>query len=111
VLLNDIDDVIDSLIDPTTTRSAVAADDEFTRWKQCERRVEKDSEYANNPIQYWLSLQDRYPRLSKLALNVLSILALSCECKRMFSELRDLLEPRQRAIQPQLLAAIQCVRR
>jgi hypothetical protein len=29
----------------------------------------------------------------------------------MFSELRDLLEPRRRAIQPQLLAAIQCVRR
>jgi hypothetical protein len=29
----------------------------------------------------------------------------------MFSELGDLLEPRRRAIQPQLLAAIQCVRR
>ena len=29
----------------------------------------------------------------------------------MFSELSDLLEPRRRAIQPQLLAAIQCVRR
>jgi hypothetical protein len=29
----------------------------------------------------------------------------------MFSELSDLLEPRRRVIQPQLLAAIQCVRR
>ncbi|KAH8696781.1 hypothetical protein GQ44DRAFT_719006 [Phaeosphaeriaceae sp. PMI808] len=29
----------------------------------------------------------------------------------MFSELGDLLEPRRRTIQPQLLAAIQCVRR
>jgi hypothetical protein len=29
----------------------------------------------------------------------------------MFSELSNLLEPRRRAIQPQLLAAIQCVRR
>jgi hypothetical protein len=29
----------------------------------------------------------------------------------MFSELGDLLEPCHRAIQPQLLAAIQCVRR
>jgi hypothetical protein len=28
----------------------------------------------------------------------------------LFSELGDLLEPRQRAIKPQLLAAIQCVR-
>jgi hypothetical protein len=73
--------------------------------------VEKDTEDANNLIKYWLSLRDRYPRLSKLALDVLSILALSCECERMFSELGDLLEPRRRAIRPQLLAAIQCVRR
>jgi hypothetical protein len=29
----------------------------------------------------------------------------------MFSELSNLSEPRQQAIQPQLLAAIQCVRR
>jgi hypothetical protein len=29
----------------------------------------------------------------------------------MFSELGDLLQPRRRGIQPQLLAAIQCVRR
>lgn len=29
----------------------------------------------------------------------------------MFSELGDLLEPRRRCISPQLLAAIQCVRR
>ena len=29
----------------------------------------------------------------------------------MFSELGDLLEPRRRAIKPQLLAALQCVRR
>ena len=56
-------------------------------------------------------MRDRYPQLSKLALDVLSILASSCECERMFSELGDLLEPRRRGIQPRLLAAIQCVRR
>jgi hypothetical protein len=56
-------------------------------------------------------LQDRYPSLSKLALNVLSILASSCEFKRLFSELGNLLEPRCRGISPELLAAIQCNRR
>ena len=56
-------------------------------------------------------MRDRYPRLSRLALDVLSIPASSCECERMFSELGDLLEPRRRGMQPQLLAAIQCVRR
>ena len=40
-----------------------------------------------------------------------AILASSCECERLFSELGDLLEPRRRSISPQLLAAIQCDRR
>jgi hypothetical protein len=56
-------------------------------------------------------LRDRYPNLSQMAIDVLSIPASSCECERMFSELGDLLEPRRRQISPQLLAAIQCVRR
>jgi hypothetical protein len=56
-------------------------------------------------------MRDCYPSLSKLALDVLSILASSCECERLFSELGDLLEPRRRRLGPQLLAAIQCVRR
>jgi hypothetical protein len=53
---------------------------------------------------------DCYPSLSKFALDVLSILASSCECERLLSKLGDLLEPRQRRLGPQLLAAIQCVR-
>ena len=56
-------------------------------------------------------MRNCYPSLSKLALDVLSIPALSCECERLFSELGDLLEPRQRRLGLQLLAAIQCVRR
>ena len=46
-----------------------------------------------------------------MAIDILSVPASSCECERMFSELGDLLEPRRRAISPQLLAAVQCVRR
>jgi hypothetical protein len=109
VLSSDMDDAIDSLIDPTTGDDNAAADDECERWKRSEPRAEKGTEHANNPIQYWVALRDRYPSLSRLALDVLSIPASSCECERMFSELGDLLEPRRRAIQPQLLAAIQCV--
>ena len=106
-----MDDAIDSLIDPTAAADYGAAEDEYDRWRRSEPRAEKGTEHANNPIKYWIGLRDRYPSLSKLALDVLSIPASSCECERMFSELSDVLEPRRRAIQPQLLAAIQCVRR
>jgi hypothetical protein len=110
VLSNNIDNAINGIIDPTTTvDDDKAADDEFTQWKLCKRRVDKGTEHANIPIKYWLFMRDCYPCLSKLALDVLSIPASSCECERMFSELGDLLEPCQRGIQPQLLAAIQCV--
>jgi hypothetical protein len=112
VVTNDIDDAIDSLIDPKATSSASADDlDEYERWKRWEPRAEKGSEAANNPIQYWIQQRDRYPRLAQLAIDVISAPASSCDCERMFSELGDLLEPRRRAISPQLLAAIQCVRR
>jgi hypothetical protein len=106
-----MDDAIDSFVSPSAPADNSTGNDEFDRWKRNELRTEKGTEHANNPIKYWVTLRDRYPSLSQLALNVLSIPASSCECERMFSELSNLLEPRRRAIQPQLLAAIQCVRR
>ncbi|KAG9379951.1 Dimer-Tnp-hAT domain containing protein [Pyrenophora tritici-repentis] len=110
VISNDMDEAIDALINPSSSDEASAAEDEYTRWKRSEPAAERGTEYANNPIKYWVAVRDRYPSLSKLALDVLSIPASSCDCERMFSELGDLLEPRRRCIKPQLLAAIQCVR-
>ena len=79
--------------------------DEDTRWK-----LEPWVPSVDNPITYWLSLRRDYPNLSRLALDVLSIPASSCDCERMFSELGDLLGPRRRRISSKLLAAIQPVR-
>jgi hypothetical protein len=109
-LSNDLDDAIDSLCDPGQVADT-KQEDKYARWNRCELVAEKDSPNALNPIQYWIGLRNRYLNLSRLALDVLSITASSCECERMFSELGDLLEPRRRSISPQLLAAVQCVRR
>jgi hypothetical protein len=111
VIPSDIDDAIDSILNPSTASSLTADEDEFKRWKRSEPAAERGTEHADNPIKYWVSMRDCYPSLSKLALDVLSIPASSCECERLFSELGDLLEPRRRRLGPQLLAAIQCVRR
>ncbi|PZD22238.1 Dimer-Tnp-hAT domain containing protein, partial [Pyrenophora tritici-repentis] len=96
VISNDMDEAIDALINPSSSDEASAAEDEYTRWKRSEPAAERGTEYANNPIKYWVAVRDRYPSLSKLALDVLSIPASSCDCERMFSELGDLLEPRRR---------------
>jgi hypothetical protein len=73
--------------------------------------VGQDSPANKHPIKYWLGIRDQYPNLTKLAIDVLSIPASSCECEQVFSELGDLLEPCRRNIGPELLAAIQCIRR
>ncbi|KAI1526629.1 Dimer-Tnp-hAT domain containing protein, partial [Pyrenophora tritici-repentis] len=82
-------------------------EDEYEAWK----RSEPIASEGVDPIKYWVGLRDRYPSLSKFAIDMLSIPGSSCECERLFSELGDLLEPRRRSISPQLLAAIQCDRR
>jgi hypothetical protein len=109
-LSNDFDDAIDSLCNPMRALTNIN-EDEYTRWKRCELVAEKDSPNAFNLTQCWIELCEQYPNLSRLALDVISIPAPSCECERMFSELGDLLEPRRRNITPHFLAAIQCVRR
>jgi hypothetical protein len=103
---SDIDDAIDSILNSSTASSLTADKDEFKKWKRCEPAAERGTEHADNPIKYWVSMQHCYPSLSKLALDVLSIPASSCESEHLFSELGDLLEPRQRLLGPQLLAAI-----
>lgn len=111
MISSDIDDAINSILNPSTASSLTTDEDEFIRWKRSEPVAKRGTEHAENPIKYWVGMCDYYPSLSKLALDVLSIPASSCECKRIFSELGDLLEPRRRHLGPQLLAAIQCVRR
>jgi hypothetical protein len=100
-----------TILNPSTASSLTADKNEFKRWKRSEPVAERGTEHADSPIKYWVSMCDCYPSLSKFALVVLSIPASSCECERLFSELGDLLEPRLRRLGPQLLAAIQCVRR
>lgn len=55
-------------------------------------------------------MRSKYPGLSQFAIDILTIPASSCECERLFSELGDLLEPKQQAIGSKLLAALQLIR-
>jgi hypothetical protein len=85
--------------------------DEFENWKRFEPKwTQEQYKAGGNPVQYWINIRPKYPHLAAFAIDILTIPASSCDCKRMFSELGDLLEPKRRAIGSQLLAAIQLVR-
>ena len=45
-----------------------------------------------------------------MALDILTILAISDDCERAFSEAGDLLEPRRLRLRPDIIAALQCNR-
>jgi hypothetical protein len=88
-------------------------DDEFSneyeRWRRLKPRWTNTQLKTDCPIKYWVALRHKYPTLSRFAIDILSIPAASSECERMFSEVGDLLAPRQHCIGPQLLAALQCI--
>jgi len=48
--------------------------------------------------------------LSQMALDMLSIPPLSCDCERLFIELGDMLEPRCARMRRDIIAALQCTR-
>jgi hypothetical protein len=85
--------------------------DQLSRWRRFEPAwTSAQFESSSTAVSYWMALRPKYPELSQLAIDVLSIPASSCECERMFSQLGDLLEPRRRKIGSQLLAALQCIK-
>ena len=73
----------------TTTQSA---QDEFERWF-AEDPLDKNHPLAEEPIAYQLQEQSKYPQLSQLALDILTIPASSADCETTFSEAADMLEP------------------
>jgi hypothetical protein len=83
--------------------------DEYCEWAQI-APVGKGDPAIADPIGYWMNRRQQYPRLSRFALDILSIPASSAECERLFSELGDLLEPRRSSLSSDTIAATQCIK-
>ena len=111
-LSSGINDAINALVNAEPYSIVEVTEmDELERWRRFELRwTQEQFEQGSNPVSYWISLRPKYPNLARMAIDILTIPASSCECERLFSELGDLLEPRRRKIGSQLLAAIQCIR-
>lgn len=58
-------------------------DNEYARWYA--RSVEPGAGAVSDPIQYWHNQRERYPKLSRMALDFLTIQSMSAECERLFS--------------------------
>ncbi|RKK77084.1 hypothetical protein BFJ70_g17600 [Fusarium oxysporum] len=62
--------------------STHAVGDEYSDWF---RDVHKSDQNILDPISYWYEKREEYPRLSQMALDVLSVLPMSADVERLFS--------------------------
>jgi hypothetical protein len=65
---------------------------------------------VEDPIKWWLDNKGRFPQLSQLALEVLSIPSCSTECERCFSEAACVLGKQRHATGWDTLGQLQCVK-
>ncbi|KFA81821.1 hypothetical protein S40288_09571 [Stachybotrys chartarum IBT 40288] len=63
-----------------------------------------------NPILWWKDQQEEYPRLSKFALDILAIPAMSVDPERTFSVTKLTVSSQRHSLSPEIIKEIQCLR-
>jgi hypothetical protein len=87
---------------PTTVKG-----EEYEQW-QLDR--EPGDRRIRDPIKYWIKKQDRYSRLSRMALDFLTIQAMSAECERVFSAAGKMLVAERNRLEVEAIAMCQVLR-
>jgi hypothetical protein len=91
---------------PKSPPTAVKGD-EYEQWqldrKPGDRRI-------RDPIKYWIEKQDRYPRLSRMALDFLTIQAMSTKCEKVFSAAGKMLMAERNKLEVEAIAMCQVLR-
>lgn len=65
-------------------RSSITSQD-LNKYKQWQYNINNSNARITDPYKYWHTRQLKYPRLSRIALDLLTIPPISAECKRLFS--------------------------
>ena len=81
--------------------------DELERWLSTKQDVYTKHD---NPLDYWSAKQFEYPRVARMAIDVLSIPAMAAECERTFSSAGCMVSPKRARLDASTLAVTQTVR-
>ena len=65
-------------------RSSVISQD-LDEYEQWQRDINESDALVTDPYEYWHRRQLQYPRLSRMALDMLTVPPMSAECERLFS--------------------------
>ncbi|OAQ58284.1 ribonuclease H-like protein [Purpureocillium lilacinum] len=93
-----------------TKPSAAGAtgDDEYARY--CAEDVVNSHHYRSRPIDWWKINRSRYPRLSLMAVDMLTIPSTSAESERTFSSAGRMTAPLRSRLRREIVAMAQCIR-
>ena len=75
-----------------------------------EKYISEKPDYIDNPIQWWKDREVIFPNLSRFALDMLTIPAMSSESERVFSKAGYSLAPRRSGLEADILEASECLR-
>ncbi|CCE35105.1 uncharacterized protein CPUR_02034 [Claviceps purpurea 20.1] len=81
--------------------------DEYEKW--CETKPAKNT-LNNNPLEFWYGNRSEYPRLARMAIDVLSIPAMSAECERTFSSAGTMVDSKRSRLEASTIAVTQTLR-
>ncbi|KAM0742766.1 hypothetical protein ACQRIT_002943 [Beauveria bassiana] len=81
--------------------------DEYEAWQA---QPEYGDEGVRDPLEYWHEKRLRYPRLSRMALDLLTVQAMSAECERMFSAAGRMVTPIRASLDAQIIGICQILR-
>lgn len=79
-------------------------DNELREW------IKSDPIRVTNPLEFWLNELSNRPHLAKMAIDMLSIPAMSAECERVFSSAKLLITDRCGKLNPVTIEASECLR-
>ncbi|KAG6990049.1 Zinc finger BED domain-containing protein RICESLEEPER 2 [Fusarium oxysporum f. sp. conglutinans] len=102
----DLDDFMASIRKLSTrpARLPSATRDEYAEWVAT---TDPGDCLVDNPIQYWLLRRRQYPRLSRMAIDVFSIPAMSTEPERIFSLAGQMVTAQRGRLQADIIGAAQ----
>ncbi|RKK10725.1 hypothetical protein BFJ65_g14720 [Fusarium oxysporum f. sp. cepae] len=87
--------------------AAIIVSDEYQAWQTDREASDGD---VRDPIGYWITKQSRYPRLSRMALDFLTIQPMSAECERLFSAAGKMVSGLRTNLDAEIIAICQVLR-
>lgn len=81
--------------------------DEYVRWQSSHESSDKA---IRDPISYWHEKRLQYPRLSRMALDFLTIQPMSAECERLFSASGQMVVPQRTSLEARTIGMCQVLR-